>query len=115
MQYILLMYDDETVMGEYTEEEMSAEIQQHTDLTADMQEKGVFVGGEALQPTSTATTVRFATDGKPIFTDGPFAETKERLGGYYLIDCADLDEALSWAARIPSTGLVEVRPIMMLD
>ena len=73
------------------------------------------IGGNALQPTSTATTVR-GKDGQTITSDGPFAETKEQLGGYYLIDAKDLDEALEWAAKmpnIPSGGTVEVRPIMV--
>lgn len=77
---------------------------------------GVHVGGEALQPIATATTVR-ARDGKASITDGPFTETKEQLGGFYLLDCKDLDEALSWAKRIPTSkwGSVEVRPIMVFD
>jgi hypothetical protein len=73
----------------------------------------VFVGGEGLQPSSTATTVRIQESGEPIVSDGPFAETKEQLGGYYLLDCSDLDDALSWAKRIPMPGgTVEVRPVM---
>jgi hypothetical protein len=77
------------------------------------QEAGVLLGGEGLQPTSTATTVRVRND-ETLTTDGPFAETREQLGGYYLLDCKDLDEAIGWAARIPGaqSGSVEVRPIM---
>jgi hypothetical protein len=74
---------------------------------------GVLVGGEALEPSSTATTVR-VRDGETLLTDGPFAETKEIIGGYYILDCPDLDTAIHWAAQIPGakTGSVEVRPIM---
>lgn len=115
MQYLLLIYDDEDVLAAYTEEQTQNQYQQHMDLTADMKENGVFVGGAALEPTSTATTVRIQADGKALFTDGPFAETKERLGGYYLVDCTDLDDALSWAARIPMSGSVEVRPLMVSE
>jgi len=83
-------------------------------FTQDSKDKGVWVGGNALQPTSTATTVR-VRDGKTITSDGPFAETKEQVAGYYLFECKDLDEAISWAARIPGAtyGSVEVRPIMV--
>ena len=78
-----------------------------------MRQKGVFVAGDALQPTSTATTVR-DRNGDRLVTDGPFAETKEQLGGYYLIEVDSLDDALDWAARIPSAkvGSIEVRPVM---
>jgi hypothetical protein len=74
---------------------------------------GVHLGGEGLQPSSTATTVQIRESGEPIVSDGPFAETKEQLGGYYLLDCKDLDDALAWAKRIPMPGgTVEVRPVM---
>src|SRR4051794_34252362 len=77
---------------------------------------GVIVGGDALQPTSTATTIR-VRDGETMLTDGPFAETKEQLGGFYLLECADLDEAIGWAAKIPGAawGAVEVRPVMVYE
>src|SRR5215217_1055896 len=77
---------------------------------------GVLLGGEGLQPTATATTVR-VRDGEPLLTDGPFIETREALGGFYLLECADLDEAARWAAKIPdaATGAVEVRPVMDYD
>jgi hypothetical protein len=76
----------------------------------------VFVGGEGLQPVATATTVR-VRDGERMLTDGPYAETKEQLGGYYLLECKDLDDALNWAARIPEakSGAIEVRPVMDYD
>jgi hypothetical protein len=78
-----------------------------------MQEAGVILGGEGLQPTSTATTVK-VRDGETLTTDGPFAETREQLGGYYLLECKDLDDAIGWAARIPGAqhGSIEVRPVM---
>ncbi|MES1261339.1 MAG: YciI family protein [Acidobacteriota bacterium] len=85
-------------------------------FTQEVQAKQVYIGGEALHPTSSATTVR-VRDGKLSTTDGPFAETKEQLGGYYLLDCKDLDEAIEYAAKIPgaSTGSVEIRPIMVFS
>jgi hypothetical protein len=88
-------------------------MQEYFDFTEDTKKSGVFVGGEALHPTSTATTVRLR-DGKLTTTDGPFAETKEQLGGYYLLECKDLDEAIQWAARIPHSriGSIEIRPVV---
>jgi hypothetical protein len=83
------------------------------EYTSALREAGVYIGGNALLPTTTATTVR-VREGRTLTTDGPFAETKEQLGGYYLLDCNDLDEAIEWAAKIPSVGRgsVEVRPVM---
>ena len=83
------------------------------EYTERLKASGSYLGGETLQPTSTATTVR-KNGSKVITTDGPFAETKEQLGGFYMVDCKDLDEALKWASEIPSVGRgpVEVRPIM---
>ncbi|HEX7091962.1 MAG TPA: YciI family protein [Longimicrobiales bacterium] len=108
MRYVFLIYENEATMP--TDE---AELQQWFDYTDRLKASGCYVGGEALQPTSTATTVR-KVGGKVLTTDGPFAETKEQLGGFYIVDCRDLDEALKWAAEIPSVGRgpVEVRPIM---
>jgi hypothetical protein len=85
-------------------------------LTQEMQEKGVLVAGEGLYPTPTATTVR-VRDGERSVTDGPFAETKEQLGGFYVLDCKDLDEAIEWAAKIPGAqfGSIEIRPVMVFD
>jgi hypothetical protein len=84
-------------------------------FTAELAKIGKLVGGEALEPTATATTVR-VRNGKSVKTDGPFAETKEQLGGYYIIDVKDLDEAMAWAAKIPdvTTGSVEIRPVMVI-
>ncbi len=113
MRYLILIYGDENAWNESPPENIDAENQKWTDYTAWLQEKGWHLGGEALEATSSATTVR-EQDGKTITTDGPFAETKEQLGGYYLIRCANLDEAIEAASRIPSVGRgsVEVRPIM---
>ena len=122
MNYLLLIYNDEAaaaaVMGNATPEEQVAQIKPWYDYGDWLTEKGWFVASGALQPTSTATSVR-APDGKPVVTDGPFAETKEQLAGYYLIDCRDLDEAIEWAQKIPSgcrgaQGCIEIRPLLEL-
>ena|SRR5207253_3062579 len=113
MQYLLLIHDDEQRWAAMTEEEQTAIYSEYRVLTADLRESGAFVGGNQLQPAPTAVTVR-VRDGEQLVTDGPFAETKEQLGGYYLIDVESLDEALEWAAKIPSArlGSVEVRPVV---
>ena len=119
MKYLLLIYNDEAAaaaaQANASLEEQAAQIKPWYDYGDWLTEKGWFVAGAALQPTSTATTVR-APDGKPVVTDGPFAETREQLGGYYLVEARDLNEAISIAARIPGArkGTVEVRPIMEL-
>jgi hypothetical protein len=109
MQYLLLIYGDETNAQEQDEQS----IEPWFKYTSDVREAGVYIGGNGLLPTSTATTVR-VREGRTLTTDGPFAETKEQLGGYYLLECGDLDEAIQWAARIPSVGRgsVEVRPVL---
>jgi hypothetical protein len=112
MRYLALIYTEES-----TEPPPEAEGRQmmteYGDYTQMIKDRGVYLGGEALEPTSSATTVR-ARDGKVSTTDGPFAETKEQLGGYYLLNCRDLDEAVELAAKIPGarSGAVEVRPIL---
>ena len=113
MQYLLTIYVDEAAFTHATPEEGMAMMAAYDALTADLKEAGVFLGGEGLQPTSTATTVR-VRDGEPLLTDGPFAETREQLAGFYLLDCGDLDDAVRWAAKIPSAarGSVEVRPVI---
>jgi hypothetical protein len=114
MRYLLLIYTEEP--SDVTPENvMTDELAAYGDYTRWVNEKGYLKGGEALQPTSTATTVR-VRGGRTITTDGPFAETKEALGGYYLLDCANLDEAIEAAARIPGAlhGSIEVRPIWEL-
>jgi len=114
MQYMLLIYTP--AAGGPSLEQLQAEHPRWMQYTQDLQDAGVMVAGDALQGTDTATAVRVRND-ETLVTDGPFAETKELLGGYYLIDVPDLDTALAWAAKIPSVGYgsVEVRPIMVFD
>ena len=113
MKYLLTLWGDESRFDELTPEQMEENMKAWDVYTTDAQEAGKFVGGEGLQPTSTATTVQIAESGDPVVTDGPFAETKEQLGGFYLLDCEDLDDALGWARKIPLPGgKVEVRPVM---
>jgi len=113
MRFLLLIYDDESGSEDATPEQFAAMLAEYEAYDRAVQEAGVFVSGEGLQPTATARTVRMR-DGAPLRTDGPFAETREQLGGYYLLDCKDLDDAISWAAKIPGAqnGSVEVRPVM---
>jgi hypothetical protein len=116
MQYLLLINDEEKVWAEMPEEERNAVYGEYMQYTQELRTRGLLVDANQLQPTSTATTVS-VRDGETIVTDGPFAETKEVLGGYYLIDVETLDEALEWAARIPSAryGHIEVRPVVMRE
>jgi len=116
MQYMLLIYSDESQEQSMSEADKQAFFGEYMEFTEAVKKAGVFVAGDALQPIATATSVR-VREGKPSHTDGPFAETKEQLGGYYLLDCKDLDEALQWAAKIPSAryGSIEVRPLMIWD
>ncbi len=117
MQYMLLIYDDERQWAGMNDQERGTIFQEYGAYTNELHESGAFVAGDALQPTSTSTTVEYR-DGKTLTTDGPFAETKEQLGGYYLIDVESLDEAIEWAARIPSArhfGKVEVRPVLQIQ
>jgi hypothetical protein len=114
MKYMLLIYDDESAAPSEDSPEGQAEFGQWMKVSQELAESGDLVGGDALQPKATATTVR-VTGGEPALTDGPFAETKEVLGGYYVLDVPDLDAAVAWAARMPHTargGSVEVRPLM---
>jgi len=113
MQYALTIYG---APREMTQEEGQAMSAAYQTLTDEMRSSGAFLAGEGLQPVTTATTVR-VPNGERIVTDGPFAETKESLGGFYVLECKDLDEALDWAARIPGakTGCVEVRPVIQYD
>jgi hypothetical protein len=109
MQYMLLIY----VPADGSEQAESSAWMRYTE---ELQQAGIMVAGDGLQGPDTAQTVR-VRDGETLITDGPFAETKELLGGYYLIDVPDLDAALGWAAKIPSVGFgsVEVRPVMVFD
>jgi hypothetical protein len=113
MKYLCLIYEDETTWGKMPKPEADAMMGEYFGFTEDVKRSGHYLGGNALQPTQTASTVR-VRKGKISTTDGPFAETKEQLGGYYLIEAKDLNDAIQVAARIPSARLggVEVRPIM---
>jgi hypothetical protein len=115
MQYMLLIYDDESQWGTWSEEDSKAFMGEYFTYTDELRNAGAFVAGEALQPTTTAKTVHVRDDQRFV-TDGPFAETKEQLGGFYLIDVDSEDEALEWAAKIPSSryGRIEVRPLMAM-
>ncbi|HSU60060.1 MAG TPA: YciI family protein [Bryobacteraceae bacterium] len=113
MRYMMLIYSRESEAA--TAEEMEQIAAGHRTLMEDAARRGIFRAADPLEPATTATTVRMQ-NGKVLLTDGPFAETKEQLAGYYILDCEDLDEALEWAARIPTAcqgkpGCVEVRPI----
>jgi hypothetical protein len=113
MKYLLALIGDESRYADRSPEQMQEGMKEWDAFTTEAIDAGVHVGGEGLQPSSTATTVRIPESGDPIVSDGPFAETKEQLGGYYLLDCKDLDDALAWAKKIPMPGgTVEVRPVM---
>lgn len=112
MRYMLLIYLDEQVLGETEREQCYVE---STQLTQELNANGQYLAAAPLHPTSTATSVQ-VRDGKRLVTDGPFAETREQLGGYFLIDAKDLDEAIHVAARIPVAryGTIEIRPVIEL-
>jgi hypothetical protein len=112
MRYALLICDEEKRQAEMSEEEAGAQMAAYMAFGEEMGAKGVLTGGERLQPVGTATTVR-VRDGEVLTSDGPFAETKEQLGGFYLVECKDLDEAIEVASRIPGAvhGSIEVRPV----
>jgi hypothetical protein len=116
MQYLLLIYRSEAEQGKMDASARQAMMGEYRAFTQSIIQSGNFKAGDALQPTATATTVR-VRDGKMLTTDGPFAETREQLGGYYLVEARDLDAALGIAARIPGAkvGSIEVRPIMVYD
>ena len=114
MQYLLMIYDNEETFAAMSEGRRGQLMQAYGAFTQDIVKSGHFRSGAQLQPSSRATTVR-EKNGKRATTDGPFVETKEQLGGYYLVECKDLDEALSIAGRIPSLqvgGVIEVRPLV---
>ena len=112
MQYLLMIYADESAWTRMNEAERTEGIAAYRAYTEALTQAGVFKGSNRLRPTSDATTVR-AGNGKPQVLDGPYADSREQLGGYYLIDVPDLDSAISWASRCPAAnyGAVEVRPI----
>jgi len=114
VKFLLLLYGDETRWIDQPPDEAAAEMEVWEAFGNELVQAGAFVAGEALQPTTTATTVRIQ-DGAPTHTDGPFAETREQLGGFYVLECKDREEALAWAAKVPDLGedgSVEVRPVI---
>ena len=116
MRYLLTIYGDEKAQAEIPPDQLEPVMKAWWEYDAWLRDTGWHRGGEALKPTSTGTTVR-VRDGKTLTTDGPFAETKEQLGGYYLIECDNLDQAIEAAAKMPAApnGTVEIRPIQEFD
>ena len=116
MQYMLLIYGDPTARESLSDEERGQMLEAYGAFTQELRDSGAMVAGDALDSPQTATTVRVKND-ETLTTDGPFAETKEQLGGYYLIEAGSLDEAIEWAAKIPAAryGSVEVRPIVVFE
>jgi hypothetical protein len=113
MKYVLALISEEGGMDDASPEEMKAVMDRWDAFTKRAVENGAFIAGEALQPSPSASTVKIKEGEEPIVSDGPFAESKEQLGGFYLLECKDLDEALDYAKRIPfQDGTVEVRPVM---
>ena len=112
MEYMILIYADESAWAALDEKQLKATYKEYMDYTQDLIKAGVLKGGSELKPVSTATTVR-VRGGKVLTTDGPFAETKEQLGGYYLLEVPDLDAAVRWAGKCPGAkhGTCEVRPL----
>jgi hypothetical protein len=119
MRYMLLIYTKEDTVAAASQQEMAMIASGHATVMAEARAKGVLQGAEPLAPTTTATTVRLQ-DGKTVIIDGPFAETKEQLAGYYILECKDLDEAIGWASKIPTAcgglqGCVEIRPLRFMS
>ncbi len=116
MQYMLLIYGDQNGWERLSEAERGEMMQAYGSFSQELRDSGSLVAGDALEPTETATTVRVRDD-ETLTTDGPFAETKEQLGGYYLVEADSLDEAIGWAAKIPGAryGSVEVRPVVVFE
>jgi hypothetical protein len=116
MKYLALIYSDDSVWETFSEEQRSQAYAQYVAFGEEARKAGVFLGGDELAPTRSATTVR-VRDGQQLVTDGPYAEVKEALGGYYLLDCGSMDEAVEWAAKIPGArhGAVEVRQVHVQD
>ena len=109
-KFLLTLYGDETAWASFSQEDVAQAMKQYFEFGDEAERAGVLIAGEGLQPTATATTVR-NQDGKAKTTDGPFAETKEQLGGFYLLECKDQDEAIQWAKKIPAGVDTEVRPV----
>jgi hypothetical protein len=115
-QYMLLIYEDSSTAPARDSEQARQEFAEYGTFTEDIRDRGLFVSGAPLQTSDTATTVRVNGSGDAVLSDGPFAETKEWLAGYYMLECPDLDTATEQAARIPAArhGAIEVRPVMDL-
>jgi len=113
MKFTLLLYGDESQWADATPEALAASMARFEAFDRELTEAGVLAGGEGLEPSSMATSVRRA-QGEVMLTDGPFAETREQLGGFYVLECADLDEAIRWASKVPDleSGVVEIRPVI---
>ena len=117
MKYLLLIYDHEQKNMSMSQDAMGKKLEEWFKYTDELRESGILLDGSALQPTMSATTVRVGNPA-PLATDGPFAETKEQLGGFYMVDAPDLDDAIGWAGKMPHIadgGTVEIRPIMEFD
>jgi hypothetical protein len=113
MRYLLLLYGDESQWAEASPEDIQRSMEDYGKFGEEVTKSGAFIAGEGLEATNAATTVRVRA-GEAVLSDGPFAETREQLGGFYLLECRDLDEAVRWASKIPAvfTGSVEIRPVM---
>jgi hypothetical protein len=113
MKFLLLLYGDESAWADMSPEDAQQSMRAYEAFGRELIEAGAFVAGEGLDATPSATTVRMR-DGEPLLTDGPFAETREQLGGFYVLECKDRDEAIGWALKVPglAEGSVEVRPVM---
>ena len=113
MRYVFALIMEEGGMDDASPEELKAGLERWSAYGQELTEAGAFISGEGLTPSAAATTIRIAPDGERTTTDGPFAETKEQLAGFYLVECDDLDEALEWANKVPlPAGAIEVRPVM---
>ena len=115
MRYMMLMYSRETPEGP-SADEVEYLVRAHNALVLDARAKGILLAVEGLKPTRTATTVRMPAGSQPVVLDGPFAETREQLAGFYILECRDLDDAIEWAKRIPTSckgesGCIEIRPV----
>jgi hypothetical protein len=113
MKYMLILIGEEGGWEDQSPDDMKAEMERWSQYGQELVDAGAHLGGEGLQESTTATTVRIGKDGERLVTDGPFAETKEHVGGFYVIECAGPEEALEWAKKVPlRAGAVEVRPVM---
>jgi hypothetical protein len=116
LQYMLLIYENEAAEAARSSEELKASIDAHIALAAKLRGESRLIAGDPLQPSATATTIRNDASGaRVVITDGPYAETKEQLGGFYIVEASDLDQALSDAMAIPGSSVIEVRPLLDLS